>query len=384
MNILLSFLQDQTTSPHQIPAYRFWSYYIKNGIKEARMSFSEVPDVDWAKGLTYDKNSSELNLWMEYSWDKTIKFIISNKKTIDLFLCYLYPHQIDVTAINTIKQLGIPCVNFYCDNVRHFKKVPKEFKVFDLIWVPEFEAMPMYGKEKVKSVNLPMPMWVAPNLREPFIPEEKLSITFIGSKDILREQLFNEVINKGLDIQICGSGWLPDDVASSQVSTHLLSKILNQYNFTREHGLQEFYLKTRQNFRQKKHTSINIKLIYPKPDFDTYVVLTQNSSIALGVNRVPTYKRSHSNPLTYSRLRDIEAPMLGACYLTEYCAGTDHLYDTQNEIITYRTSDELVYKATELLADNWKRGELRKKGQKKALYEHSIPVSLSKIKKIIF
>ena len=76
--------------------------------------------------------------------------------------------------------------------------------------------------------------------------------------------------------------------------------------------------------------------------------------------------------------------MLGACYLTEHCAGIAHLYDTQTEIYTYKDENELVEKANELLLNPAKRKQLRLNGQKKALNDYSIPVSLNKIKKMIF
>src|SRR6202042_1109419 len=45
--------------------------------------------------------------------------------------------------------------------------------------------------------------------------------------------------------------------------------------------------------------------------------ITQNSEITPGGNRSPSLRYPFYRPNTYSRLRDIEAPMMGACYLTE-------------------------------------------------------------------
>ena len=105
MRILLSFLQDKTTDPHPIAAYRFWQFYIKNGIEEAGMTYLEVPDADWAEGLTYADNSQELHDWKEKTWHLTLQYIKANLQKIDIFLSYLYPKQIDTAAIQEIKKL---------------------------------------------------------------------------------------------------------------------------------------------------------------------------------------------------------------------------------------------------------------------------------------
>ncbi|UOE48326.1 glycosyltransferase [Mucilaginibacter sp. SMC90] len=384
MRILLSFLQDQVTTPHPVPSYRFWQHYIKNGIKEAGMSYIEVPEVDWAEGLVYNEGSAALQNWQERSWQATISYIKANRQNIDIFLTYLYPKQINADAIKQIRKMGIPCVNFYCDNIREFKTVPAKFSVFDLIWVPEYEALPMYRKAGVKHINLPMPMWVEPQLRHRNQFTEQPGVSFIGSKDMLRENLLGQAIQQGLPLSVRGAGWLPQHNGPAVETGSVYQKLINQVNFTKQHGLSGLAVKMQQQLNKLAVIPVSNDHIFTSPDFDEYINITQNSMVTLGINRVPTFKRTHHKPLTYSRLRDIEAPMLGACYLTEYCQGIDRLYDTDNEINVYRTVDELVQKATELLSNKEKRDKLRINGQQRALNEHSIPSSLNKIKRTIF
>jgi hypothetical protein len=112
---------------------------------------------------------------------------------------------------------------------------------------------------------------------------------------------------------------------------------------------------------------------------EQYFRVTREAQVTVGVNRVPATRRSLRWPLCYSRLRDIEAPMLGACYLTEWTAGLDHLYEVGREIETYRTADELRAKLAELMRNRELCGSLRKQGQKRALNDHSVARSIRKI-----
>jgi spore maturation protein CgeB len=101
--------------------------------------------------------------------------------------------------------------------------------------------------------------------------------------------------------------------------------------------------------------------------------------VVLGINRVPSLVASDRHPLVYSRLRDIEAPMLGACYLTEWTAGLERLYDLGKEIETYRTAEELTAKLSELRADPERRISMRARAQRRALAEHSVARSIELI-----
>jgi hypothetical protein len=387
MRILLSFLQDKTEQPHPVPGYRFWEFYLKNGIEEAGMQYLEVPHVDWAEGLVYAEGSVELQRWKDKTWQATINYIQNNPGTIDLFLCYLYPKQIEENAIRQIQKLGIPCVNFYCDNIREFKTIPPQFKIFDLVWVPEYEALPMYKTAGIKHINLPMPIWVQPKFRDALPVKELPGATFIGSKDVLREQLLSEAIQKGLDVRIGGSGWVETgNTTTSEIAVRgsLSQTLLNQYRFVQQHGLKGWAIRQSTRLRKAPIAAIPGNHLFESPVFEAYISITQNSRVTLGINRVPTYKRPNGNPLTYSRLRDIEAPMLGACYLTEYTEGLPHLYDLDKEIWCYKNADELVEKANDLLKSKETRALLRHNGQQKALNDHSIPRSLALIKKTIF
>ena len=116
-----------------------------------------------------------------------------------------------------------------------------------------------------------------------------------------------------------------------------------------------------------------------KPNFEDYVRLSRESNVTIGVNRYPSFNYPINHPGTYSRLRDIEAPMLGACYLTEWTEGLDQLYDLDKEIFTYNSIDELFAKSEVLMKDKNLRQSLRVNGQKRSLSDHSIPTLLKKI-----
>lgn len=378
MRIFLS--SQQALRAHAVPAYGFWEYYFKQALAEAGHEVLETPGIDWAEGLTQlpeDKRQQ----WLANTWTPTVDFIrrAHASKPIDLFLGYLFPNQIEPAAVASIRSLGIPCVNFFCDNVREFTRVPTSYHGFDLHWVPEFEARKLYTTAKLPFIYAPMPMWVPPKFRT-ISERENVPVTFIGSHDLLREELLGDAVARGLPLRLHGAGWQSDAAnAVTNRRVNLRDKIANQMLFLHLHGVRGFLMRGTYQLRAKRSNDWIAQCCQPALYGEDYFFASRESEVLIGINRYPSFRHSFSRPGRYSRLRDIEAPMLGACYLTEWAPGIDDLYEAGVEIETYRDAAELVEKSARLHADPARRKELRKRGQSRALNEHTVSRSLSRI-----
>jgi Glycosyl transferases group 1 len=380
MRIFISCLQSRRK--HSVPGYQFWETYFKRGIEEAGHEWIEAETVDWAEGLVY-YDKEPLKEWRDRTWSIALSSIKQQHeaKPIDLFLSYLFPNQVEPTAIKEIQDLGIPCVNFFCDNVREFKKVPQVFHCFDLHWVPEYKALSMYERAKLKYIHAAMPVWISPEQRTAEHPET-YNVSFIGSRDAQREALLAEVLQYGVPLEIRGAGWSEKSSApynSPYENQSVWKKALNQWQFATNLGIKPWLRKINDKFRTVIPNHIFADYIYPSPNFQEYIAIIQQSKVSLGINRYPSYQHPFSQPDTYSRMRDIEAPMMGACYLTEWTEGLEELYELGEEIETYRNAEEMAEKLCYLNRYPEKRKMLRVKGQKKALEMHSIPTSINKI-----
>jgi len=378
VRIFLSFLQSLCS--HDIPQYQYWETYLKKGIEEAGGEWLEAPGVDWAEGLAH-RDKQSLAEWRHRSWESTLIQIrkAQHGEGIDLFLSYLYPQQVDVSAIKEIQKLGIPCVNFFCDNVREFRAIPREFHCFDLHWVPEFGALEMYRRAGLNCVHAPMPVWIDPGFRTSE-HRETFGVTFIGSRDALREKLLADALKIGAKIEIRGAGWNgPASANKNGMNKSLSKKVVNQLELVKSQGIKAPLWKMDYRRQPKISDSVFLDSVRPSPNDAEYATITQQSVVTLGINRYPSFRRSFSKPDRYSRLRDIEAPMMGACYLTEWTEELEKLYEIGEEIETYRTAEEMVEKIAELKSSNQKRQQLRRRGQKRALQDHTIGQTLKKI-----
>ncbi|MFI5357301.1 MAG: glycosyltransferase [Opitutales bacterium] len=371
----------QAKQRHDVPAYGFWAEYFLSAFSEAGHTAVEAPSCDWAEGLL-PLDPPARAAWLDRTWSAALAFLREEhaRQPVDLFLSYLFPHQVLAPAVDEICRLGIPCVNFFCDNVREFRAVPEVFRPFTLHWVPEFKALPLYERAGLPSIHAPMACWIDPVHRAP-VEHESRPVTFWGTRDEQREVLFAEAIRRGLELELVGSGWIsPGPSLSTPAAAPPGERLARQWRFLRSQGVPAFARKIYRLLRPPSPGAFDFSAHTRQAMYeDEYWPTLREARVCLGVNRYPSLRFPFDRPDTYSRLRDIEAPMAGACYLTEWTDGLDQLYDLTAEIETYRSAEELVAKAQALSADAPRRHRMRLAAQRRALHEHSIAHTIERI-----
>ena len=382
MRILISCLQSEKKYP--ITAFAYWRTYFLEGCEEAGIECVEVPGVDWVEGIVRPPGR-ELDLWRAHTWQVTLDFVRRehSKKPFDFFLSYFYPQQVNSHGVRELQRMGIPCVNFFCDNFRMFRRMPEEFRVFDLNWVPEYQSVGLYRDAGVKYIHAAMPCWIPPEQR---ISDhaETMGVTFVGSPDDLRLRLIGEAIDAGVEIDIYGMGWKGEFAPALSPTKTTSQLIKNQWLDIRRFGVRSWLLKLDKRLSPfPPPPEIPPERLLGKLSAEDLIQVMQQSTITLGINRVTTPYHSHRSVVTYSRLRDIEAPMMGACYLTEWAEDLEKLYDLGTDLETYRSVDEMKGKLEMLLADKDKRRAMRQKGQARALNDHSVERTLKRISKLL-
>jgi hypothetical protein len=371
----------QDLRQHQIPAYRFWAASFRASFVEVGHTCLEAPGCDWAEGLALQAPDA-LRAWREATWQRAVSWIRleHSRRPIDLFLSYLYPGQVESGGLSELRALGIPCVNFFCDNIRLFRKVPEEFRGFDLHWVPEAAGVGLYRAAGLPFLHAPMACWVAPKWRT--TPNaETLPPTFVGTRDEQRERLFAGAYLLGLKMDLRGLGW--DGEVSSWVGPSSGSGykfFANQWKFATRHGAGALVRKLANRIWPPAPLKFDFSpWVREACPGDAYWDVLRECRVCVGVNRYSSARCPVDRPDRYSRLRDIEAPMAGAAYLTESAPGIDELYEVGREIEVYRDAGELAAKVGELESDEPRRRRLREAGQRRALGEHSIERTIEKI-----
>ena len=166
-----------------------------------------------------------------------------------------------------------------------------------------------------------------------------------------------------MKIGIVGAGWLGGETAADAPPPAVMRTFANQVEFFGKEGMIGGLMRMTYKLRRKKPSGwIGLHANAPLSE-EAYFQATRTSQVVVGINRCPSFRRPFWNPLRYSRLRDIEAPMLGACYLTERAPGLTDLFEVGTEIETYADAAELVEKSKALQGDLPRRTRMRRLGR---------------------
>ncbi|UCC94934.1 MAG: glycosyltransferase [Candidatus Omnitrophota bacterium] len=309
------------------------------------------------------------------------------EKGIDLFFCYLFPFQFTPRLFRELVSLSIPSVYFFCDNFA-YKEVAKKYAPYvTLNWVPEKNAVQQFERSGSKFLYLPMA--ANPDINYPVAVEETVDVSFLGTKTPYRRHLLGQVLQSGLNFRVYGGGWCPnqkdfhppkEDIQDSpaypkprfmeRVASYMRFKKSALLRFMR-YGLVpklrcKWYARLGEEYETTLQTVANRRYLSHSEANEVYSF----SSVSIGIN-------DQFNPLLkdrfvfYTKLRDFEATIAGACHLTQATPEGPELFVDGREVMTYSTVEELIDKAKFLLKNEPFRKKLRVAARKRALAEHT-------------
>jgi spore maturation protein CgeB len=307
------------------------------------------------------------------------------EKGIDLLLTYFFNHHVEPEVIRRIGQMGIPTVNFFCDNIRFPKATDEIRHLFTLNWVPEWDATALYKKLGLPYIYLPMA--ADPKVYRPMGPLQEREMVFVGGADAERFRIVAGLLKSKIPIEVFGSGWdygrtnngasSKEEPTNNQPPLSSISPLVklgklavNQRKIIKDYGVRGLYRKIHNTYTVRRHAPLAALCSKGTVSDEQMVRLYSEAKVTLGINRVFEIG-SPRHRVKYSKLRDFEAPMSGACYLTEHCTDLEHNYEIGKELWTYDSESELIEKSTELLRHSSLRAELRVAARSAALARHT-------------
>jgi spore maturation protein CgeB len=110
-------------------------------------------------------------------------------------------------------------------------------------------------------------------------------------------------------------------------------------------------------------------------DHDTMINELRRSAVVLGLNE----GGAGQNARSYLKLRDMEFPGMGCCYLAQHHADLADAFDLGKEVITFRTPWEAGRLAKDLARHPVECREIGRRARARVLAEHTWSARLSLI-----
>ena len=273
---------------------------------------------------------------------------IHRRTPIDIFFSYFSSAHVEPDVIRAIGNMGIVTINWYCNASYQFRLVKDLAPAYHYSLVPEKFRLEDYRHAGANPIFCQEA--ANPNVYTAYDVPRDLDVTFVGQKYGDRSMYIEALVQAGVDVRVWGPHWATvcGDIPRWTQFTSGIMHVLR--------GKARSWMANGHAWR------------YGSPLTDEELIkMYSRSKVSLGFSRVADL----STQIRQVRLRDIEAPMSGAFYLTEYCEELEECFDIGREIVCFKNAEDLVDKAKYFLAHDSERERIRHAGMRRARKDHS-------------
>jgi spore maturation protein CgeB len=283
---------------------------------------------------------------------------------VDLFYAYLYSSVVYPETIDLIRQSGVPTVNFSCNNVHQFGLVEAIAPRFDVCVVPEKAALEAYRAVGARPVRIQLA--ANPRVYRPYAEPRRYDVTFVGQRYADRADFLLHLHRHSIQVRAWGAGWQ----ARKRLDLSTLKAGLALIEDEGLYGLRRLVRTRRAHATSAAQAEEKTPFGGPRLRHPDLVRTFSQSRISLGF---ATAGDSHAGPkrLTHLRLREFEAPMSGALYLTERQDELAEYFCVGQEVLAYTDRDDLLDQVRHYLAHPEQAERVRRAGRHRALRDHT-------------
>jgi spore maturation protein CgeB len=286
----------------------------------------------------------------------------------DLFYGYLYSSVVYPSTVDRIKESGVPTVNFSCNNVHQFDLVRDIAPHFDLNIVPERAALPAFAEVKARTKRIQLA--ANPRVYHPLPELRRYDVAFVGQRYADRAVFLDHLYTNGIAVRAWGAGWQARKKLDITTAKAALALIEDE----RFDGITRIL--------RRRAAVATAPAINGQDTIDTQayggprllhrdlVRMFSQSKVSLGF---ATAGDSHTsaNRLTHLRLRDFEAPMCGALYMTEHQDELAEYFEVGSEVLAYENKEDLLEKVRYYLRRPEQAERIRHAGLGRAQRDHT-------------
>lgn len=335
--------------PHPEGVMYEWHY--AHFISELEYNGHKVTDCNPIKVLSRRGNKGE---YSEILVDTATEVLRNTSEPVMLFAASGNDENLESSALDHLRDLGIPCVNMAIDGYAERLKQPKIAKHYDLVWGMHLNnlALKKYGANVVH-----LPMAANPDFFQPMGEQRKRVLAFVGSCYGARGHYVTALAAAGIPMVIRGARWNQSESLETagmmqglEMFSHSARKTLTGYARFPE-GRKILWA----GF--KRRWQLLIQRGSQMPTFDTRPVdlsgpvplsemVTTYASAAASLGVLENWSTFVlDKPIYQYRLRDFECPMVGCAHITYRVPELEHSFSENEEMIFYSSLEECVDKA---------------------------------------
>jgi len=333
-----------------VPGWRYgpgWRAHFYEGLRSAGLEVVEPTGVDFSWSRPVQVESGSTHHERKLSSEEIEKQILAAAAGgLDAVVSYCFSQDIELDLVDRVRALGVPWINFFCDSLYAFETVADLAARTSLNWFVESAARPLYEALDVPFIRAPYA------LNPGAVPdaeclEAQRPLAFIGAAHPQRLRTATLLRVAGSDLHVAGFGW-PDALSTPVRGRGVRGAAKNVARAI-----------ARRAFRGRCQGHLE------PTDFIEYLRSTQ---VLLGLNAAGL---SGASSVNYLKLRDLEFPGMGCCYLVEDHEDLVELFEDEREIVRFSSLAEARRLARALARDPARCRAIGKRARERVLAEHS-------------
>lgn len=341
---------------------RLWRRHFYDGLQAALPSvvLPVAVDFGWARpaaeappGPSPAREATSEHLWQQ---------VHATHRTggLDAVISYCFSSDVDPALIERTVALGVPWINFFCDSTYAFDRVEALARVTSLNWFPEHAAMLSY-----RAVGRPVlcrPYAVHPAaLPEAVCETAEHALGFVGAPTGNRVIRLAGFWAFGCRTAVRGEGWQRVNPQAVRSPNAAPSRPRPPRADRRARG----------GLRERLLVRALKSVVAPGSRSlgdDEMVPFLSRCRVVLGLNEG---RDSQGVYRSYLKLRDVEYPGHGCCYLTQHNADVEHAFEVGREVLTFRHASEGASLVRRCVRHPDEARAIGQAGRRRVLAEHT-------------
>lgn len=352
-----------------------WRRHFYDGLQAALPSvvLPVALDFNWARSLrqaplrpSHHREAISERLWQQ------IRTACADGG-LDAVISYCFASDVDPALIERTVASGVPWINFFCDSVYAFDQVVALSRVASLNWFPERAAAPSYR-------SLGRPILCRPYALNPAaLPEAgcetaEHALGFVGAPNGSRVLHLAGLRLLGCRAEVRGWFWQRPDAAPPRPAELGSRRRIGGWFRERGRWLSE-HLRSLSERRGWLSERLVMRALVPlvgrgsRPLADDEMAdFLSRCRVVLGLNEGRSNKSKYQS---YLKLRDVEFPGYGCCYLTQHNEDIAQAFEVGREVLTFRHVTEAAALVRRSARHPEEARAIGRTGRQRVLAEHT-------------
>jgi spore maturation protein CgeB len=291
------------------------------------------------------------------------------KCPFDLVFAYLMDGMVEQQGIAELKRYGVPVCNFSCNNAHQFDLVARFAAMYDFNLHSEKDAGTKFRSIGANAVWWPMAS--NPKYFRPMEIDRDVAASFVGGNYGVRARIALQLLESGVDFHAYGPGWRWG--ASTPTRAHAKRWLyLTRAALSASSAAQSRWSSALAEQDIRRHVGrLYAPHLHDPVSDEELIALYSRSHVSIGILDVYDGHDASKRIVRHMHLREFEAPMCGALYLTGLSAELAELFEPDQEVLVYRDLEELIDKAQFYTIHPGAGEKIRRAGLRRALADHT-------------